>query len=106
MTEKQNNLLGWLTNASIEETRRYASDADGETILAALKIETRIGAIAILKRELFKRIKPGDEVWANTGSYFVKCKVEGVFLSHRYVGLSGSLKKWGWKDIAFTENGK
>jgi len=105
MTEKQKDILGWLTNAGIEETGRYAPDADRETILAALKTETRAGAIAILKRELFKRIKPGDEVWANTGSYFVKCEVAGL-LSRRYVLLSGSIKKWGWKDIAFTENGK
>ena len=96
-----NSMLEKLTKSGIAATGFNAPNANRETLLAALKIERRAGAIAIIKRELFKYLRPGDIVFA--GSSGTPQQVKEFTASGKTVHLENLSGCWSWKDIEFLK---
>jgi 16S rRNA G1207 methylase RsmC len=93
------DVLAWLVNSSIEETKRHVSQASVKTLQTAL-LEVKgknKGKTEAIRRELFKRLEVGDDVIVAFGKR--QCTITKISNNGQYVKLDNCPGVYTWKDI-------
>lgn len=92
------DVFGWLTSASIAETKSHVSQASVATLNRALAaVKGNKGKTEAIRRELFNRLEVGDIVIVS----FTKkaCKITAISRNGQYLKLDNACGQYGWKDI-------
>ena len=92
------DVFGWLTTASIAETKSHVSLASVATLDKALRAVQgkNKGKTEAIRKELFKRLEVGDDVVICNGK---ACKVIAISANGQYLKLDNAPGMYGWKDI-------
>lgn len=96
------DVFGWLTTASIDETKSHVSQASVGTLRKALHaVKGNKGKTEAIRRELFKRLEVGDMVIVP----FTKkrCTITAISRNGQYLKLDNACGMYGWKDVEFYE---
>lgn len=104
-SDAKENVLAWLTTASIDETKRHVAQASVATLQKAL-LEVKgknKGKTDAIRRELFKRLEVGDIVVIYNGREYKQCKIIAISANKQYLKLDNACGRYGWKDIARYE---
>lgn len=96
--ETKSNIYGWLTSASIVETKKHVAQASTVTLMKALRsVSDCKGKSEAIRRELFKRLEVDDVVKIPTGKVCLVKEHRG-----KYVYLKEACGQWTWKDLDIT----
>lgn len=92
------DVFGWLTTASIAETKSHVSQASVGTLRKALHaVKGNKGKTEAIRRELFKRLEVGDDVIVAFGKK--QCTITKISNNGQYLKLDNYPGVYTWKDI-------